>query len=238
MEMSEQVDVLAKALSKAQGEMGGAVKDSSNPFFKSSYADLGSVIAAIKDSFAANGLSYTQFPIRDEAGAGVETILMHESGQWIKSSYTLPLAKFDAQSAGSCLTYARRYALQAIAGIPAVDDDGNQATASAPQYRPAPAPAPAPQAPLARKPKAQKVPEAVKEEAGAKNITVNGKQYGPLVTCKEINDCIDHIALEQWKEDNIAALKIMSQDHKDLNGIITAAFQARKKAINEEDIPF
>lgn len=232
MEMSEQVDALSKALSKAQGEMGGAVKDSNNPFFKSSYADLGSVIRAIKDAFTANGLSYTQFPIRDEAGAGVETILMHESGQWIKSSYTLPLAKFDAQSAGSCLTYARRYALQAIAGIPAVDDDGNQATASAPQAQPAPAPAPA------RKPKAQKTPENVQQEAKGKNIMVNGKEYGPLITCNEINACVDHIALEQWKEDNITALKLMSQNHKDLNGIINAAFQARKKAINEEDIPF
>ena len=233
MEMSEQVDALAKALSKAQGEMGGAVKDSSNPFFKSSYADLGSVIAAIKDSFAANGISYTQFPIRDEAGAGVETILMHESGQWIKSSYTLPLAKFDAQSAGSCLTYARRYALQAIAGIPAIDDDGNQATASAPQSRPAPAPTPAP----SRKPKAQQVPQSVKEEAGAKAVVVNGKEYGPMITCGEINNCADAMALESWKGDNIAALKLIAQNHKDLNGIINAAFQARKKAI-EDDIPF
>lgn len=227
MEMSEQIDALAKALSKAQGEMGGAVKDSSNPFFKSSYADLGSVIAAIKDSFAANGLSYTQFPVREENAAGVETILMHESGQWIKSSYMLPLAKFDAQSAGSCLTYARRYALQAIAGIPAVDDDGNQANAAAPAAPPA-----------ARKPKAQKVPEMVSQEAQTKSITVNGKEYGPLTTCKEINDCIDHVQLEQWKQDNITALKLIAQYHADLNGIINAAFQARKKSITEEDIPF
>lgn len=228
MEMSEQIDALSKALSKAQGEMGGAVKDASNPFYQSSYADLGSVIRAIKESFANNGLSYTQFPVRDEAGAGVETILMHESGQWIKSSYTLPLAKFDAQSAGSCLTYARRYALQAIAGIPAVDDDGNQATAAAPA-EPLPKPA--------RKPKAQKTPENVQQEAKTKNIMVNSKEYGPLITCQEINACVDDIALEQWKEDNITALKLMSQNHAELNGIINAAFLARKKAI-AEDVPF
>ena len=228
MEMSEQIDALSKALSKAQGEMGGAVKDANNPFFKSSYADLGSVIKAIKEAFTSNRLSYTQFPVRDEAGAGVETILMHESGQWIKSSYTLPLAKFDAQSAGSCLTYARRYALQAIAGIPAVDDDGNQATAAAPA---APPPKPA------RKPKAQKTPENVQQEAKTKNIMVNSKEYGPLITCQEINACVDDIALEQWKEDNITALKLMSQNHAELNGIINAAFLARKKAI-AEDVPF
>jgi len=229
MEMSEKIDALAKALSAAQGEMGGAVKDANNPFFKSSYADLGSVIAAIKDSFAKNGLGYTQFPVRDEAGAGVETILMHESGQWIKSHYTLPLAKFDAQSAGSCLTYARRYALQAIAGIPAVDDDGNQANASAPA---------APPPPPARKPKAQKTPENVKQEAQGKNITVNGKEYGPITTCKEINDLIDEVQMEQWKADNITALKLIKQNHADLNGIINSAFAARKKAIRDEDIPF
>jgi len=229
MEMSEKIDALAKALSAAQGEMGGAVKDASNPFFKSSYADLGSVIRAIKEAFANNGLSYTQFPVRDEAGAGVETILMHESGQWIKSHYTLPLAKFDAQSAGSCLTYARRYALQAIAGIPAVDDDGNQANASAPA---APPPAPA------RKPKAQKTPENVQQEAQGKNITVNGKEYGPITTCKEIADLIDEVQMEQWKADNITALKLIKQNHSDLNGIINSAFAARKKAIRDEDIPF
>ncbi len=231
MEMSEQVDALSKALSKAQGEMGGAVKDSNNPFFKSSYADLGSVIAAIKDAFTANGLSYTQFPIRDEAGAGVETILMHESGQWIKSSYTLPLAKFDAQSAGSCLTYARRYALQAIAGIPAVDDDGNQATAAAPQAQPAPPAKPT------RQPKAQRTPENVQQEATAKNIMVNGKEYGPLISCNEINNCHDESALNAWKKENITALKIIGQNHSDLAGIISAALLARKKSVTE-DVPF
>ena len=107
--------------------MGAAVKDAENPFFKP-YADLGAVIKAMKEPFSSNGLSYTQFPIRDGESAGVVTRLMHSSGQWMESEYTLPLAKFDAQSAGSCFTYARRYALQAIAGIPAADDDGNAAT--------------------------------------------------------------------------------------------------------------
>lgn len=228
MEMSEKIDALAKALSAAQGEMGGAVKDANNPFFKSSYADLGSVIEAIKDSFAKHGLSYTQFPVRDEAGAGVETILMHSSGQWIKSQYTLPLAKFDAQSAGSCLTYARRYALQAIAGIPAVDDDGNQANASAPT---------APPPPPARKPKAQKTPENVKQEAEGKNITVNGKEYGPITTCAEINNLVDEVQIEQWKADNITALKLIGQNHQELAEIISGALSARAKAISE-DVPF
>lgn len=232
MEMSEKIDALAKALSAAQGEMGGAVKDANNPFFKSTYADLGSVIRAIKESFANNGLSYSQLPVRDEQGVGVETILMHESGQWIKSYYTLPLAKFDAQSSGSCITYARRYALQAIAGIPAVDDDGNDANAAAPQSAPPPPPARKP-----RPPKPKEPPQAVKEEAEGKNITVNGKEYGPLVTCKEIQALPDAVALEQWKADNITALKLIKQNHADLNGIINTAFAQRKKQI-DDDVPF
>ena len=127
-EHSSEQDQLAEALNAAQKSMGSALKDADNPFFKSKYADLGSVVRAIKDPFADNGLSYTQFPICDGESAGVITVLMHKSGQWMRSSYAIPLVKRDAQAVGSCITYARRYALQAIAGIPADDDDGNKAS--------------------------------------------------------------------------------------------------------------
>jgi len=127
MKSSEQVNELATALCKAQGDMGGAVKDSSNPFFKSSYADLTSVIKAIKQPFSDNGLSYTQFPVSNEHGVGVSTRLMHTSGQWLEMEYTLPTVKKDPQASGSAITYARRYALQSIAGIPTADDDAESA---------------------------------------------------------------------------------------------------------------
>lgn len=133
MRTSEHINELATALAKAQGQMGSAKKGAENPFFKSKYADLGSVINAIKGPLSDNGLSYTQFPIREGEAAGVVTRLLHASGQWMESDYTLPLAKFDAQAVGSAFTYARRYALQAIAGIPAGDDDGNAASEAAPQ---------------------------------------------------------------------------------------------------------
>jgi hypothetical protein len=107
--------------------MGGAVKDSSNPFFKSSYADLTSVIKAIKVPFSDNGLTYTQFPISNEQGVGVVTRLMHISGQWLEEECVLPIVKRDPQAAGSAITYARRYALQSIAGIPTADDDAESA---------------------------------------------------------------------------------------------------------------
>jgi hypothetical protein len=133
---SETITELAKALCKAQAEMGGAKKGSDNPFFKSKYADLSSVIQAIKEPFSDNGLSYVQFPIEDQARIGIETILMHSSGEWLSQSFTVQLNKQDAQGAGSAITYCRRYGLQSIAGIPSEDDDGNSASAPAP---PAPA---------------------------------------------------------------------------------------------------
>jgi hypothetical protein len=127
MNTSESIKNLAESLCKAQAEMGGAVKDSKNPFFKSDYADLTSVIKAIKEPFANHGLSYTQFPTNDEGRIGVVTLLMHESGEYLEHSYTLPTTKADPQSAGSAITYARRYALQSIAGIPTADDDAESA---------------------------------------------------------------------------------------------------------------
>ena len=127
---SEDIAELAEALSAAQKKMGAALKDAEA--HHGNYADLASVVQAIKEPLAEQGLSYTQLPIRESESAGVTTLLMHKSGQFIESSYTLPLAKFDSQSVGSCITYARRYALQAISGIPSDDDDGSAATDAAP----------------------------------------------------------------------------------------------------------
>ena len=125
MARSESIKEIASALNKAQAEMTGAKKGSNNPFFKSKYADLGSVIDALKTPFADNGLSFSQFPLSHDGEAGVETILMHSSGEWMISTLLLPIKKKDPQGVGDAVTYARRYALQSIAGIPAEDDDGN-----------------------------------------------------------------------------------------------------------------
>lgn len=128
MNKSEQINELASALNKAQAEMGGAVKDSSNPFFKSKYADLASVIEACKEELTKHGLSISQLVTSDEQGKSyVETVLLHSSGQWIASKMLLHLAKTDMQGLGSAISYARRYSLQAILNIPAVDDDGESA---------------------------------------------------------------------------------------------------------------
>jgi hypothetical protein len=128
MNKSESIAELAKALNKAQAAMSGAVKDAKNPFFNSKYADLSAVRKAIQEPFSENGLSYAQFPVEDNGRIGVETILMHTSGEWLSQKFTVQLDKQNAQGAGSAITYCRRYALQSIAGTPSEDDDGNAAS--------------------------------------------------------------------------------------------------------------
>ena len=129
MNHSESIAELAKALSKAQSEMSGAKKSAKNPFFKSTYANLEEIIHCVKEPFADNGLSFSQFPVSADGMAGVETIIMHESGEWISNSFMLKCAKNDPQGMGSAITYARRYGLQAAVGVPSEDDDGEGAMA-------------------------------------------------------------------------------------------------------------
>ena len=139
MNQSETIAKLATALSIVQGKLTYAKKDSANPFFKSKYADLESVWDACRSLLAENGLSVMQFP--GEYYEGVQhltTILAHSSGEWIGQDMSLPVGKVDkdgvikvdAQSAGSALTYMRRYALAAVIGIVQADDDANLAVKS------------------------------------------------------------------------------------------------------------
>ncbi len=128
MNKSETIGALAGALSKAQAEIRGAIKDTANPFFKSKYADLSSVWEACREQLTKNGLSVVQ---TNKAGDGrviVETILMHTSGEWISGELDMKPVKDDPQGIGSAITYARRYALAAIVGVAPEDDDGNAAS--------------------------------------------------------------------------------------------------------------
>ncbi len=128
MQASESLTELAKALNKAQAQMSGAKKTAKNPFFKSNYANLEEVINCVKEPFADNGLSFMQFPVSSDGFAGVETIILHESGEWISNEFTLKVSKNDPQGMGSAITYARRYGLQSAVGVPSEDDDGNAAS--------------------------------------------------------------------------------------------------------------
>jgi hypothetical protein len=129
MEKSESIGKLAEALAKAQGAIEGAKKDQANPFFRSKYADLSSVWEACRKQLSENGLAVMQTTCgSDPDTVTVETFLTHSSGEWIKSSLTMRPTKSDPQGIGSCITYARRYALAAMVGVAPEDDDGNAAS--------------------------------------------------------------------------------------------------------------
>ena len=121
---------LAKAMAKAQGDLGPVLKDKTNPAFKSKYADLGAVLEAILPALNRAGLSLIQSPSYDGSLVGVTSVLLHESGEWMEATLHMKPVKMDPQGIGSCITYARRYAALAIAGAAPEDDDGNAASAA------------------------------------------------------------------------------------------------------------
>jgi len=141
---SESIANLTLALSIVQGKMSHAIKDSSNPFFKSKYADLESVWDVCRSLLSENGLAVMQFPgdinfvqLEKENGdiniatkMSLTTIISHKSGEFMSQEMSVPVTKPDAQGAGSALTYMRRYALAAVVGVVQADDDANAAVVS------------------------------------------------------------------------------------------------------------
>ena len=128
MKTSEQINEIAEALAAAQGEIQNPGKSAENPFFKSKYADLAEVLSVVRPVFSRHGLSVVQMPYSsDDGGIGVTTMISHKSGQWMQGSLELPLqvAKNVNQDAGSAITYMRRYALAAAAGVAQEDLDAN-----------------------------------------------------------------------------------------------------------------
>lgn len=148
MQTSESIKEIAGALCEFQGKVGTIKKSETNPFFKSKYADLSTILDAIQLPLIECGLSFVQFPSGEN---GLETMLMHKSGEWMREVYYMnptkkPIKQYDSydsqgkgigsykivayesdpQGAGSVITYQRRYALGAILGLNIdEDDDGN-----------------------------------------------------------------------------------------------------------------
>ena len=126
-------DSIFKALVRAQKAFGPALKSSTNPHFRSRYADLSACVEAVIDALNDNGLMLTQHIHESESGVCIETVFIHESGAMLScGKLQVPVTKADAQGYGSALTYARRYSLMAACGIAPEDDDGNAATAAKP----------------------------------------------------------------------------------------------------------
>ena len=125
MNKSETIDKLAAALSKAQSCIEDATKSTSAYNYK--YADLSQILRLVRPVFAENGLSITQFPCDGGSSVSVESMLMHSSGQWLSQKFSMDVeaskGMSKAQAAGVVITYMRRYALAAIAGITQEDND-------------------------------------------------------------------------------------------------------------------
>jgi hypothetical protein len=202
------------------------------------YITYEEILKRVREPMSKHGLFFQHVSHSRPGGAAIETIIFGHGGALSSGIVDVPASKQNEHGYGGAVTYGKRYSLVLALGIGGdkdlvedyrFDDDGKLIEAEAQQAPPPPPPA--------RKPKAQKTPENVKQEAEGKNITVNGKEYGPITTCNEINNLVDEVAIEQWKADNITALKLIGQNHPDLAGIISGALSARKKAISE-DVPF
>lgn len=128
---SADIGELAKALAQAQGEYDKATKDSVNPHFKASYADLASVTNACRPALTKHGIAVIQRLSSKQASVTVSTMLVHSSGQWISDELTVPVSKADAQGFVAACTYARRASLSAMTGVAPEDDDGNEASGHA-----------------------------------------------------------------------------------------------------------
>lgn len=125
---SETITNLASALVKAQSEMGNATKGAANPFFKSRYADLNAIREACMPVLARHGLSVVQPTVTIDGKKFVETLILHESGEYMGGhTEILAIKETDAQAQGSGISYARRYGLQSLLCIGAEDDDGESA---------------------------------------------------------------------------------------------------------------
>lgn len=123
------MSAIAKAFVAAKKEFAPALKTSTNPHFRSKYADLAGCLEAVNDALLANGIAIIQETAESDSGVVVETVFIHESGETIRGGKLhVPASKQDPQGYGSALTYARRYSIMAACGIAAEDDDGNAAS--------------------------------------------------------------------------------------------------------------
>jgi hypothetical protein len=157
---------IATAFVKAKREFSPALKDKTNPAFRSKYADLGACLEAVNDALLNNGIAVYQETHEAGSGVTVETVLLHESGEHLRcGKLHVPASKQDPQGYGSALTYARRYSLMTACGIAPEDDDGNAGT-DAKRREPTPTAATVDLSPKAR---AVRIIEGVSkgDEAGA-----------------------------------------------------------------------
>lgn len=137
MRFSESIKNVAESLGNLQAELVQPKKSAINPFHKSRYVTLEGTVDAIKELCTKHGLSYTQSIVSNETGVGVQTMIIHVSGEYIlHEPFYFPLQQQSPQGGASASTYARRYSLSAAFGIvPEDDDDGNFASSKQPTQK-------------------------------------------------------------------------------------------------------
>ncbi len=154
MRTSESITSIAVALHKFHGLMGKVGKDAVNPHFKNKYASLSNIIEATTPHLNAVGLSVIQLPTE----SGLETMLMHTSGEYISSVSLTPCKDAsNPQALGSALTYAKRYAYAGLLNLNIDEDDDAQRATVAPAAQP--------------KAKAELTPQHPKWEAAKKAVS-------------------------------------------------------------------
>ena len=207
---------IASALVKAQREFGPALKTSTNPHFRSKYADLAACVEAVIDALNNNGIYLMQMTHETPDGAMAETVFVHESGEMLSAGKLFfPASKHDAQGYASSLSYVRRYSLMAACGIAPEDDDGNAASK--------PAPKPAPKVEAKPEPKVEAKP--VETNAGVAEFAMNMfTEFLPEAKSEQELNAF-------WKENKDAVNKIKAHDES-LYVELLAKFKARKDQIN------
>lgn len=207
---SEQINEIAKALAKAQGEIKNASKDTINPHFKSKYADLASVWDACREALSKNDIAVVQ-PIETNGDIYIVTLLMHSSGQWIKGKVPVKVQQATPQALGSAITYMRRYSLAAMVGVAPDDDDGEGAmdrNGATVQHRPE-SPSPARFA-------------TAKEKAKAGEAILNN-----LRLCSTVAD------VNKLAQETKADMERIAKSDKDLAAELKNRFQDRRDEITD-----
>jgi hypothetical protein len=198
---------LATAMAKAQAEIKAALKDSKNPHFKSSYADLTSVWDACRTALTKNGLSIVQIPNFEGDEVWLETMLLHASGESISGRYPLRPQQQTPQGYGSALTYARRYSLAAMVGVVADEDDDGNAASQRGNYEPPARPA----------------PKVEDKTAAAKSYVDEA--------IKAIGTLTDAAGLNAWVEENKAKLERLREVYAEGSVKVSSKILERRKAL-------
>lgn len=208
---------IATALVKAQKEFGPALKSSTNPHFRSRYADLATVVEAVIDALNNNGIYLMQLTHETPDGAMAETTFIHESGEMLSAGKLFfPASKHDAQGYASALTYVRRYSLMAACAIAPEDDDGSAASKPREAAKPPKTEAPKPEAP-----KEDVTPEAAKDRV--KFILDMFKAFLP--------EAKDEASLKTFWAQNKDAIHIVKGHDQGAYVQLLADFKARKDEI-------